>query len=87
MEKLALVKMMYEKHRKMQLNMQELCDELGDGYSYSTVSKMFLHDAGRTDAVIVSHKLIPRWKQNGKRKTWALSDIAEWLINNESNSK
>lgn len=68
-----LVKMMYEKHNKMLLNMEEAAIEWGS--SYSAVSKMFPKNNPLAEKNLLEKKIIPPWIKYKSRRKWKITDI------------
>lgn len=76
-----LVEMMYKKHQKWVLTMEEAAIEWGSSYSY--VSKLFGGETAIPDIIILKKQIVPPWITYGKRRMWKLTDIAKWLVNTE----
>ena len=76
-----LVEMMYKKHQKWLLSMEEAAIEWGSSYSY--VSKLFTKDSPMSEKIILERQIIPLWIQYGGRRMWKITDIAKWLLETE----
>lgn len=76
-----LVEMMYQKHQKWVLSMQEAATEWGSSYSY--VSKLFTKDSPFSEKMILDKQIIPPWTKYGGRRMWKITEIAKWLVNTE----
>jgi hypothetical protein len=77
-----LTELMYKKHQKMVLSMEEAAVEWGSSYSY--VSKLFGGAKSLSGNTILENKIIPPWIKYGERRMWKITDIAKWLVNTES---
>lgn len=82
MSEKELVEMMYDKHRKWVLSMDEAAVEWGSSYSF--VSKLFTKNSPFSEKMILDQQSIPPWITYGSRRMWKLTDIAKWLVNTES---
>lgn len=80
-----LVEMIYQKHQKIVLSMQEASVEWGSSYSY--VSKLFTKDSPLSEKMLLENKIIPPWIKYGGRRMWKITDIAKWLLDTEKVSK
>jgi len=78
MSETELVQIMYEKHRKMLLNMEEACGEWG--MSYSAATKFFGGQDALSEKIILGKKIMPKWTKVGSRRMWKLTDIAKWVL-------
>jgi hypothetical protein len=76
-----LVELMYDKHKKWLLSMEEAAVEWGSSYSY--LSKLFTKDSLLSEKMILEKQIIPPWVQYGGRRMWKITDIAKWLVNTE----
>jgi len=76
-----LVEMMYKKHKKLLLTMEEAAKEWGS--SYSKVSKLFGGKDALPEKLILDKKIIPRWIMLGNKRMWKLIDIAKWTLDTE----
>jgi hypothetical protein len=76
-----LVELMYDKHKKWLLSMEEAAVEWGSSYSY--LSKLFTKDSPLSEKMILEKQIIPPWIQYGGRRMWKITDIAKWLVNTE----
>lgn len=76
-----LVELMYDKHKKWLLSMEEAAVEWGSSYSY--LSKLFTKDSPLSEKMILETQIIPPWIQYGGRRMWKITDIAKWLVNTE----
>lgn len=81
MSEKELVEMMYQKHQKWVLSMQEAATEWGSSYSY--VSKLFTKDSPFSEKMILDKQIIPPWTKYGGRRMWKITEIAKWLVNTE----
>lgn len=81
MSEKELVEMMYDKHRKWVLSMDEAAVEWGSSYSF--VSKLFTKNSPFSEKMILDQQIIPPWFTYGGRRMWKLTDIAKWLVNTE----
>lgn len=81
MSEKELVEMMYDKHRKWVLSMDEAAVEWGSSYSF--VSKLFTKNSPFSEKMILDQQIIPPWITYGGRRMWKLTDIAKWLVNTE----
>lgn len=76
-----LTVLMYEKHQKWILTMEEAALEWGSTYSY--VSKLFGGANSISEKIILEKQIIPSWIEYGGRRMWKITDIAKWLIKTE----
>jgi hypothetical protein len=76
-----LVEMMYKKHKKLLLTMEEAAKEWGS--SYSKVSKLFGGKNALPEKFILDNKIVPCWTMLGTKRMWKLIDIAKWILNTE----
>lgn len=76
-----LIAMMYNKHQKWVLSMEEAALEWGSSYSY--VSKLFGGGNALSEKMILDKQIIPPWIQYGGRRMWKITEIAKWLANTE----
>lgn len=81
MSEKELVQMMYQKHQKWVLSMEEAALEWGSSYSY--VSKLFGGANALSEKLILEKQIIPAWIDYRGRRMWKITDIAEWLVNTE----
>lgn len=72
------VKMIYEIHQKLNLNIGEMSNEIG--VSKSKTTKMF-SDLG--EQKIIKEKLLPPWKKIGGTRLWDIEEIVKWNLNTE----
>lgn len=77
-----LTELMYKKHQKMVLSMEEAAVEWGSSYSY--VSKLFGGANALSERMILGKQIIPKWVKYGERRMWKITEIAKWLVNTES---
>jgi len=76
-----LVEMMYKKHKKLLLTMEEAAKEWGS--SYSKVSKLFGGKNALSEKFILDNQIVPRWTILGNKRMWKLIDIAKWILDTE----
>jgi|GEM_PF-3943989 len=81
MDKDGMAKLMYQKHQKWVLSMEEAAIEWGSSYSY--VSKLFGGANALSEKMILDQQIIPPWIEYGGRRMWKINDIAAWLLNTE----
>lgn len=76
-----LTELMYQKHQKWILSMEEAALELGSSYSY--ISKLFGGASALSEKIILENQIIPPWIEYGGRRMWRITDIAKWILNTE----
>lgn len=76
-----LAELMYQKHQKWALSMEEAALEWGSSYSY--VSKLFGGANALSEKMILEKQIIPKWVKYGERRMWKITEIAKWLLETE----
>ncbi len=67
------IQMLYTKYGKLNLKIDEMCNEIG--ISSSKVYKIF-SDIGEKEILI--KKLIPKWRKIGSTRMWSIDEILKW---------
>jgi hypothetical protein len=76
-----IVEVMYDKHEKWFLNMQETAMECG--ISYSKLSKMFGGKDAIPEKIILEKKIMPPWVYIGTKRMWKITEVVKWIIETE----